>query len=60
MTWRDKLELGLKEDAAYRKDNLPPGQIRGQRSRSTAQASQDRSSAARSSEAHGVVRNRET
>ena len=29
MTWRDKLELGLKEDAAYRKDNLPPRQIRG-------------------------------
>jgi hypothetical protein len=29
MTWRDKLELGLKEDAAFRKDNLPPSQIRG-------------------------------
>ena len=29
MTWRDKLELGLKEDPAYRKDNLPPSQIRG-------------------------------
>jgi hypothetical protein len=29
MTWRDKLELGLKEDAAYRKDNLPPSQVRG-------------------------------
>ena len=29
MAWRDKLELGLKEDAAYRKDNLPPSQIRG-------------------------------
>jgi hypothetical protein len=29
MTWRDKLELGLREDAAYRKDNLPPSQIRG-------------------------------
>jgi hypothetical protein len=29
MTWRDKLEFGLKEDAAYRKDNLPPSQIRG-------------------------------
>ena len=29
MTWRDKFELGLKEDAAYRKDNLPPSQIRG-------------------------------
>ena len=23
MTWRDKLELGLKGDAAFRKDNLP-------------------------------------
>jgi hypothetical protein len=30
MTWRDKLELGLKEDAAFRKDNLPPSQIRGE------------------------------
>lgn len=29
MTWRDKLELGLKEDAAYRKDNLTPSEIRG-------------------------------
>jgi hypothetical protein len=29
MTWRDTLELGLKEDAAYRKDNLPPSQVRG-------------------------------
>ena len=29
MTWRDKLELGLKDDAAFRKDNLPPSQIRG-------------------------------
>lgn len=29
MTWRDKLELGLKEDAAFRKDNLPPSQVRG-------------------------------
>lgn len=29
MTWKDKLELGLKEDAAFRKDNLPPSQIRG-------------------------------
>ena len=23
MTWKDKLEIGLKEDAPYRKDNLP-------------------------------------
>jgi hypothetical protein len=29
MTWRDKVELGLKEDAPYRKDNLPEFQIRG-------------------------------
>lgn len=29
MTWRDTLELGLKDDAAYRKDNLPPSQVRG-------------------------------
>jgi hypothetical protein len=29
MTWRAKLELGLKEDAPYRKDNLPPSQVRG-------------------------------
>jgi hypothetical protein len=29
MTWIDKLELGLKEDAPFRKDNLPESQIRG-------------------------------
>jgi hypothetical protein len=29
MTWRDKLEIGLKEDAAFRKDNLPLFQVRG-------------------------------
>ncbi len=29
MTWKDKAEIGLKEDALYRKDNLPPSQIRG-------------------------------
>jgi hypothetical protein len=29
MTLRDKLEIGLKEDAAYRKDNLPEAQVRG-------------------------------
>ncbi len=23
MTWRDKLEIGLKDDAPYRRDNLP-------------------------------------
>jgi len=29
MTWRDTLEIGLKEDAPFRKDNLPDFQIRG-------------------------------
>ena len=29
MTVRDKLEIGLKEDAPYRKDNLPENQVRG-------------------------------
>ena len=29
MTWKDKLEIGLKEDAPYRKDNLPPKEIEG-------------------------------
>ena len=29
MTWKDKLELGLKEDAPYRKDNLPANEVRG-------------------------------
>ena len=29
MTWRDKLEIGLKENAAYRKDNLPTGEVSG-------------------------------
>ena len=29
MTWKDKLELGLKEDAPYRKDNLPATEITG-------------------------------
>jgi hypothetical protein len=29
MTWRDKLEIGLKGDAPYRKDNLPARQVRG-------------------------------
>ena len=29
MTWSDKRELGLTEDAASRKDNQPPSQIRG-------------------------------
>lgn len=26
---KDKLEIGLKKDAAYRKDNLPDHQVRG-------------------------------
>ena len=29
MTMKDKLEIGLKEDAPYRKDNLPSQQVRG-------------------------------
>jgi hypothetical protein len=29
MTWKDKLELGLKPDAPFRKDNLPEQQVRG-------------------------------
>ena len=29
MTLKDKLEIGLKEDAQFRKDNLPEMQIRG-------------------------------
>jgi hypothetical protein len=29
MTWKDKLEIGLKEDAPFRKDNLPKDQVRG-------------------------------
>jgi hypothetical protein len=29
MTWKDKLELGLKEDAPFRKDNLPATEIAG-------------------------------
>ena len=29
MTWKDKLEIGLKEDAPFRKDNLPPQEVHG-------------------------------
>ena len=29
MTWRDKLELGLKDDAAFRRDNLPSEEVHG-------------------------------
>ena len=29
MTWKDKLEIGLKENATYRKDNLPRGEVTG-------------------------------
>lgn len=28
MTWKDKLEIGLKDDAPYRRDNLPDFQRR--------------------------------
>jgi hypothetical protein len=30
MTLKDKLEIGLKEDAPFRKDNLPESQVRGE------------------------------
>lgn len=29
MTWKDKLEIGLKDDAPYRRDNLPDDQAKG-------------------------------
>jgi hypothetical protein len=29
MTWRDKLEIGLKPDAPFRRDNLPEEEIHG-------------------------------
>jgi hypothetical protein len=29
MTWKDKLELGLKNDAPFRKDNLPEQEVKG-------------------------------
>jgi hypothetical protein len=29
MTWKDKMELGLKNDAGRRKDNLTPEEVRG-------------------------------
>ena len=29
MTWKDKLEIGLKDDAPYRRDNLPEDQADG-------------------------------
>ena len=29
MTWKDKLEIGLKNDAPFRKDNLAPDQVHG-------------------------------
>jgi hypothetical protein len=29
MTWKDKLELGLKHDAPFRKDNLPEKEAKG-------------------------------
>ena len=31
VTLKDKLEIGLKEDAPYREDNLPDEQVRGPR-----------------------------
>ena len=29
MTWKDKSAIGLKEDAPFRKDNLPLSEVRG-------------------------------
>ena len=29
MTWRDKMEIGLKEDAPFRRDNLPAFEVEG-------------------------------
>ena len=29
MTWKDKLELGLKDDAPFRRDNLPADEVQG-------------------------------
>jgi hypothetical protein len=29
MTWRDKLEIGLKPDAPFRRDNLPDEEVHG-------------------------------
>ena len=29
MTWKDKLELGLKNDAPFRRDNLPANEVQG-------------------------------
>jgi hypothetical protein len=29
MTWRDKLEIGLKPDAPFRRDNLPDDEVHG-------------------------------
>jgi len=29
MTWKDKLEIGLKDDAPFRRDNLPEFQQTG-------------------------------
>jgi hypothetical protein len=33
MTWKDKLEIGLKDDAPFRQDNLPSIQRRTRRGR---------------------------
>ena len=29
MTWRDKMEIGLKDDARFRRDNLPDFEVEG-------------------------------
>ena len=29
MTWKDRLDIGLKDDAPYRKENLPDSDVEG-------------------------------
>jgi len=56
MTWKDKLEIGLKDDAAYRRDNLPAFQTR-KRSRRTKPGDPSRSAeepGARAAATHGA------
>jgi hypothetical protein len=57
MTLKDKLEIGLKEDAPFRKDNLPENQVRGPevesgpgRSRGVPESRGDRNTVADSAE----------
>lgn len=63
MTLKDKLEIGLKEDAPFRKDNLPEDQVRGPevesgpgRSRGVPASRSDRNSVADSTESKATKR----